>query len=40
MKKSILAKFEQLLLVDFPHLQPKILYNCSLKTADDQVAVK
>ena len=40
MKKSILAKFEQLSLVGFLHLQPTKLYNCSLKTANEQVAVK
>ena len=39
-KESILAKFEQLSLVGFPHLQQTKPYNCSLKTANEQVAVK
>ena len=40
MKKNISVKFEQLLLVDFPQLQQTKPYNCSLKTANEQVAVK
>ena len=39
MKKSILAKFEQLLSVAFPQLHPKIQSNFSLKTTDEVVAV-